>query len=77
MGAGRQDHSGFAGRCRITVKYQLSDMRPHYTPCVQCGDAFVIDIATLPDHEGRACCLYSSCGCIIEEVDRDTMNAKA
>ncbi len=66
---------GFAGRCRITAEYQLSDMRRHYTPCVQCGDAFVIDIATLHDHEGRACCLCPSCGYIIEEVDRDAMNA--
>lgn len=67
---------GFAGRCRITTEYQLSDMRRWYTPCLHCGDAFVLDITTLHWHEGRACMSCPSCGVVIEEADRTLMNAR-
>lgn len=66
---------GFAGRCRITAEYNASDQRRWYMPCPQCGDAFVLDIATLHAHEGRACMLCPSCGFIIEESDRADMLA--
>lgn len=66
---------GFAGRCRITQEYNLSDQRRWHTPCRQCGDAFVLDIATLHSHQGRACFLCPSCGYTIEESDREWMNA--
>ncbi len=67
---------GFAGRCRITAEYLASDMRRWFTPCLQCGDAFVLNIGTLHTHEGRACFLCPSCGYTIEESDRETMNAR-
>lgn len=66
---------GFAGRCRITAEYNASDMRRWFTPCPQCGDAFVLDIATLHAHHGRACMLCPSCGFTIEEGARAGMNA--
>lgn len=66
---------GYAGRCRITADYQLSDMRRWYTPCLHCGDASVLDIRVLHRHEGRACMSCPSCGVVWEEVDRTAMNA--
>lgn len=67
---------GFAGRCRITAEYNLSDMRRWFTPCLHCGDAFVLDIRTLHWHEARACMSCPSCGVVIEEADRTVMNAR-
>lgn len=67
---------GFAGRCRISEEYRLSDMRRWFTPCVHCGDAFVLDIRWLHWHEGRACMTCPSCGVVIEESDRTAMNAR-
>lgn len=66
---------GFAGRCRITAEYNASDMRRWYMPCPQCADAFVLDIATLHAHDGRASMLCPSCGFTIEESDRAHMLA--
>lgn len=67
---------GFAGRCRITAEYLLSDMRRWFTPCPHCGDASVLDIKTLHWHEGRACMSCISCGVVLEEADRTWMNAR-
>lgn len=64
---------GFVGRCRITAEYNASDMRKWHTPCPHCKAFFVLDFATLQEHEGRPCFTCPGCSGRLEETHRREM----
>jgi phage terminase large subunit GpA-like protein len=68
--------SGIKGQCRVTRKYEASDMRVRYMPCPHCG-AFQPFYWDRLDKEAVAptyICIAS--GCVIEESSKPWMRAR-
>lgn len=70
---------GVEGECRITKKYEASDMRQFYVPCPHCGDYITLEWEQLKwrneQHPWRAYYGCQSCGSAIEHAQKHAMVA--
>jgi len=67
---------GIKGQCRVTAKYDVSDMRVRYMPCPHCGSYQPFAWERLDKDALTPVYICNPNGCVIEETSKPAMRAR-